>query len=63
MLHISVTNDPTGMVHVSEWSSILTEHPDSYGFKSRDMGVAQHGGISDPLEGQGLGENFWITGS
>ena len=26
------------------------------------MGVAQHGGISDPLDGQGLGENFRITG-
>ena len=33
---------------------ILTEHPHSYGFVSRDVGVSQRGGISHPLERQFL---------
>ena len=61
--HFSGKDTLTVMLYVPLCSSTLTEHPGSYGFKSRDRGVEQHGGMWDPLERQPLVENFGNTGS
>ena len=46
LVYISGTKSPMIMLQVPLLSSILTEHPGSYGFASRDVGVSQHGGVS-----------------
>ena len=43
LLYFLLTTYPTVMLHVPLWSSILTDYPTLYGFRSRDMGVSQYG--------------------